>query len=123
MIKERTYTMYRYEIVVPITNNEGQFANYMQFIRQGLISRGFTGWTENASTGFWVDPNTKIGKFENGTVITIYSEGNREFAEPIDGKHLLNTLELLCEVARSAMPDQIFIQVTKSESTVTLIEA
>lgn len=96
--------MRKFEVVVPTVKNDGTELNYVLAFRDVLSNAGFTGWTEQASIGYW------YGKMEPGIVFTFYSEDQ-------------NTLERLCNLARMVMHDQEAIQVTIGEGLTTLVEA
>lgn len=102
-----TFVMRSYEVVCPTIDNKGNVVNYDFQFQQGLKLAGFEGWTEFDSMGYWQ------GKFERGRTFQIYSDTCRGGSD---------TLQLLCNIARKAMPDQKAIQVV-DKGYITLVEA
>lgn len=102
-----SYVMRTVTLTVPAVDNFGTEAPWhLDKVRAGLAAAGFTGWTEVASTGYW------MGKLEPGTVVTLYVE--RPTVEMIDQ---------IGQIGRQAMPDQEAVQVTLSHDPVSLYEA
>lgn len=106
--KLNQYMMHRYEMVVPMVNNDGEYVDYIDNVRAALMEAGFTGWTEYITNGYW------NGTFEPGYTIMIYSESNRQG---------IDTIETLCNIGRNAMQDQEVIQVTVNSGLCTITEA
>lgn len=109
-----TYQLRRFELVVPHVRNDGSAASgWLALIRSALTVRGFDGWTEIETLGYW------HGKPERGTTFVIFSEDMRD-------DHVTeartSTADLLAEIGRAIMDDQEAIQLVIGE-VVTLREA
>ncbi len=106
--RRQNYVMRTFTLTVPGVTNDGHAAPYhIEKVRAGLEESGFTGWTETATTGYWQ------GMLETGTVVTLYVPEDRT----------LGVALLLGNIGRTAMPDQIAVQITVSGDVLTLIEA
>lgn len=97
------YIMRRYEIIVPLVDNDGNASDYLPLMREALQVHEITGWTECDTFGYW------YGKREAGVMIIIYRE--------------TESLDTLCKIARECMPDQNAIQVCVSGDLSLLVEA
>ena len=107
MYARSTYSMDTFTLTVPSVDNDGRPAPYLEKVRAGLEEAGFTGWTETACVGYW------LGKFEPGTVITLYVPESKSFG----------VASKLAHIGRQAMPDQEAVQVTRANLPTVLVEA
>jgi hypothetical protein len=107
----RLYELRRYEVVVPSVDNHGAPADYCSRFRGELIGAGLSGWTETATTGYW------LGRLEPGTTFTIYAPALGRWTHREQ-----DPFAMLQQLARASMPDQTARQVVMFDDGVTLAE-